>query len=87
MEYRVYMHDLDKLVIYLDDHNSKGQISTPEVICGVVKSTNDALFKPKIHVSCSKPIRARYVYVEAWGLENRDGRLFTATLCDVEIYE
>jgi len=32
-------------------------------------------------------MRGRYVYVEAWGVENRWTRLFGAVLCEVMVYE
>lgn len=86
-KFRDYMHDLDKLVIYLDDHKAKDRINRPEMICGILTTSSGTLFQPRIHVPCRKPMKSRYVYIEAWGLEKRHGRLFSATLCDVEIYE
>ena len=88
--YRDYMYNLDKLAIYAD--NSAGrdpldQQSSSGAMCGFVTRLNDALFRPRLHVQCKQPIRARYVYVEAWGVPNRFSRLFSAVLCEVMVYE
>ena len=87
LRFRDYMHDLNKVVIYLDDHRPKDRVKRPEVVCGVLTTSSGVLYKPRIHVPCRQPMRSRYVYIEAWGLEKRHGKLFSATLCDVEIYE
>ena len=86
LKFRDYMHDLNKIVIYLEDHKPKNKVKQPEVLCEVLTTSSGSLFQPQIHVPCRQPILARYIYIEAWGLEKRHGRLFSATLCDVEIY-
>jgi len=95
--YRDYMYNLDKLAIYadnsagrdpLDQQSSSSSSSSPSgAMCGFVTRLNDALFRPRLHVQCKQPIRARYVYVEAWGVPNRFSRLFSAVLCEVMVYE
>jgi hypothetical protein len=85
--YRDYMYNLDKLVVYADNKGGKSQFDLPSNVCGSVSRVNDALFKPKLHIPCLKPINARYVYIEAWGVANRHSRLFSAVLCEVMIYE
>jgi len=44
-------------------------------------------FPPRIHVPCRQPLKGRYVFVEASGLETRWSRLFGAILCDVIVYQ
>jgi len=84
-----YMHNLDRLTVYVyvDDKGGREQANLSQAVCGSVTRLNDALFKPRLHVACAKPMRGRYVYVEAWGVENRWSRLFGAVLCEVMVYE
>ena len=80
------MYNLDKLVVYAD--NSAGKESLGKAsMCGFVSRLNNALFRPQLHLQCRKPLSARYVYIEAWGLANRLSRLFSAVLCEVMIYQ
>jgi hypothetical protein len=75
---------------------SDGSSSTEEVataagpspmnICGYVSRFNDAVFRPTLHVQCSKPLTGRYVYIEATGVAARSTRLFSAVLCEVMVY-
>lgn len=81
------MYNLDKLVVYADNKAGKAQFDLPENVCGTISRVNDALFKPRLHVPCQRPIRARYIYIEAWGVANRYSRLFSAVLCEVMVYE
>jgi len=86
VNYGDYMYNLDKLVVYAD--NSAGKASLDESsMCGFISRLNDALFKARLHIQCRKPLLARHVYVEAWGVANRRSRLFSAVLCEVMIYE
>ena len=85
--YQDYMHNLDKLSVYIDNKGGKEQIDLPANVCGHLTRLNDALFKPRLHVSCANPMKGRYVYVEAWGVANRYSRLFGAILCEVMVYE
>lgn len=88
--YQDYMYNLEKLAVYADNsagRDSFDQSPTSTSMCGFVTRLNDALFKPRLHVQCKQPIRARYVYVEAWGVPNRFSRLFSAVLCEVMVYQ
>jgi hypothetical protein len=82
-----FMHNLDRLAVYVDNKGGREDVNRPENVCGNLTRLNDALFKPKLHVPCNRPIKGRYVYVEAWGVENRWSRLFGAVLCEVMVYE
>lgn len=44
-------------------------------------------FPARIHVPCRQPLKGRYVFVEATGIESRWSRLFGAILCDVIVYQ
>ena len=81
------MYNLDKLAVYVDSKGGKEQVDVPENMCGFISRLNDALFKPTLHVQCMKPMKGRYVYIEAWGVPNRWSRLFSAVLCEVMVYE
>lgn len=81
------MHNLEKLVVYVDNKAGKDKIDHPGNVCGGVSRQNDALYRPKLHVPCRRPLRGRYVYIEAWGMTNRPSRLFSAVLCEVWVYE
>ena len=85
--YRDYMYNLDKLAVYIDSKGGKDQVDVPTNMCGFISRLNDALFKPKLHVQCMKPMEGRYVYIEAWGVPNRWSRLFSAVLWEVMVYE
>jgi lactadherin len=90
MSYRDYMYNLDKLAVYADNSGGKEPLDAGgdgSALCGFISRLNDALFKPRLHVQCRRPLRARYVYVEAWGTANRFSRLFSAVLCEVMVYE
>jgi len=82
-----YMHNLDRLTMYVDNKGGREQVAQAHNVCGSLTRLNDALFKPRLHVACAKPMTGRYVYVEAWGVENRWSRLFGAVLCEVMVYE
>jgi len=85
--YRDYMYNLDKLAVYVDNKGGKEPFDVQSNMCGFVSRLNDALFKPRLHVQCKKPMKGRYVYIEAWGVANRYSRLFSAVLCEVMVYE
>ena len=82
-----YMHNLERLTVYVDNKGGRERVDQAGKVCGHLTRLNDALFKPRLHVPCSRPMTGRYVYVEAWGVENRWSRLFGAVLCEVMIYE
>lgn len=81
------MHNLDRLTVYVNKGGGKEEIDSPDNVCGFLTRLNDALFKPRLHVPCARPLNGRYVYIEASGLPNRYSRLFGAILCEVMIYE
>lgn len=85
--YRDYMYNLDRIVAYVDNKGGKQDINLPSNTCGFVTRLNDALFRPRIHLPCSKPLYGRYVYIEVWGVPNRWSKLFSAILCEVLVYE
>jgi len=86
VNYGDYMYNLDKLAVYAD--NSAGRDPLHEsTMCGFISRLNDALFKPRLHIQCRRPLSARYLYIEAWGVANRLSRLFSAVLCEVMVYE
>jgi lactadherin len=85
-KYQDYMHNLDKLTVYVDGKNSKDLIEQEKNKCGHLTRFNDALFKYKLHVPCVAPMRGRFVYIKASGVSNRYSRLFGAVLCEVMIY-
>ena len=85
--YRDYTTNLDRLAVYVDNKGGTERIDQPANSCGLVTRTNDALFKPRLHVQCTRPLVGRYVYVEAWGVPDRWSRLFSVVLCEVMVYE
>jgi len=85
--YRDYMYNLDKLVVYVDNKAGREPFDLEPNTCGFVSRLNDALFKPRLHVQCKRPMKGRYLYIEAWGVANRHSRLFSAVLCEVLVYE
>ena len=38
--------------------------------CGYVSHDNNALLRPRLHLACLTPVRARYVYIKAHGASN-----------------
>ena len=63
--------------VKLDEHN----------LCNVVTRTNYAIFASYIHLECTRPLAGRYLYVQADGRTNRWNRLFSAVLCELQVYE
>lgn len=91
-----YMHNLERLTIYVSVRGGSPSVvgkteaegfDTQQNTCGSLSRLNDALFRPRLHVPCGRPMKGRYVYVEAAGVTNRQGRLFGAVLCEVLVYE
>lgn len=56
-------------------------------LCNFVTRNNYALFATHIHLQCTKPLTGRYIYIQADGRSNRWSRLFSAVLCEVQVYE
>ncbi|XP_064601589.1 lactadherin-like isoform X2 [Liolophura sinensis] len=87
-KYKNYQSNLDKLVVYVDDKlKDEDDSYASGNMCGYVSRLNNALFLPRLHISCIRPMEGRYVLVEAWGVPNSWSRLFSAVLCEVQIYE
>ncbi|XP_052800250.1 lactadherin-like isoform X2 [Mya arenaria] len=88
--YKDYMNNLDKLLVYVDDSGSKNEPKDPNStsqLCSYISRLNDALFKPVLHFSCMRPLTGKKVLIEAWNVENSWNRIFSAVLCEVQIYE
>jgi len=84
------MNNLDKLLVYVDDSGGKDEPTDPNStsqLCAYTSRLNDALFKPSLHFSCMRPLMGRKVLIEAWNVENSWNRIFSAVLCEVQIYE
>ncbi|KAH3882441.1 lactadherin-like isoform X2 [Dreissena polymorpha] len=88
--YRDYMNNLDKLLVYVDDSGGKDQPTDPNStsqLCAYTSRMNDALFRPVLHFQCMRPLVGRKVLIEAWNVENSFNRIFSAVLCEVQVYE
>ncbi|KAK3581559.1 hypothetical protein CHS0354_031901 [Potamilus streckersoni] len=88
--YKDYMNNLDKLLVYVDEKDPKDGEDDPNStaqLCGYISRLNDALFRKELHIQCMRPLVGRHVLIEAWDVENSWNRLFSAVLCEVEIYE
>ena len=86
-QYRDYVLNLDKLSVYVSNKqhvlNADAAVSSK---CDYITRDNNALFRPRLHVSCPQQRKARYVYIKAYGVPNRWRKLFTAILCEVMVY-
>lgn len=71
----------DRQLVATDESGRLGQN-----VCGYISRFNDAIFRPTLHVQCTRPLIGRYVYVEATGVTGRNTRLFNAVLCEVMVY-
>jgi hypothetical protein len=56
-------------------------------LCNFVTRNNYAIFAPQIHLQCNKPLTGRYVYIQADGRSNRWSRMFSAVICEAQVYE
>jgi hypothetical protein len=74
--YRDYTYNLEKLVVFIDKKTGRDRVDVSEHKCGYVTRLNNALFKPRIHVECTRPMYGRYVFVMAYGVPDRWSRLF-----------
>ena len=81
-----YKSKLEKIIVYVDKRPGRDDIRIPENECGQVTRENEALFLPRVHIECRQPLRGRYVFIEAYGVRERQRRLFSAVLCEVEVY-
>ena len=85
--HEAYTENLDKLAVYVASRQTDLRRSADAIQCGFVTRLNNALFKPQLHVQCSRVLRGRYVLIEALGVSDRWSRLFTAVLCEVMVYQ
>jgi hypothetical protein len=56
-------------------------------LCNYVTRNNYAIFSPHIHLQCNKPLVGRYIYIQADGRSNRWSRIFSAVICELQVYE
>ena len=83
-----HMYNVDELVLYADNTAGRGRYDLEHNRCGSVSRVNGALLRRRrLHVPCRRPLRARFVYVEAHGVADRYSRLFSAVLCEVMVYD
>lgn len=83
------MNNLDKLLVYVDDTGGKVENSDPDSkpqLCAYTSRRNDALFKPVLHFPCMRSLEGTKVLVEAWNVENSFNKIFSAVLCEVQVY-
>ena len=88
--YKDYMNNLDKLLVYVDDTGGKDDTTDPNStsqLCAYTSRNNDALFRPHLHFPCMRPLEGKKVLIEAWNVENSFNRIFSAVLCEVQIYQ
>ena len=72
----------------LSNTNQEAKLRLNEYnLCNFVTRVNYAIFAPQIHLQCNKPLVGRYIYIQADGRSNRWSRLFSAVLCEVQVYE
>ncbi|CAF0722018.1 unnamed protein product [Didymodactylos carnosus] len=84
--YRDYLYNLDRYSVYVDLRPRRYRFKNSD-LCSYVTRANQALLTPRLHFQCQRPIRGRYVYIEADGSTHRWNKLFTAVLCEVFVYE
>lgn len=81
------MLNLDKLSVYVSNKQHVVSVDARSGSkCDYVSRDNRALFRPRLHVPCSRQLKGRYVYIKAYGVPNRWRKLFTAILCEVMVY-
>lgn len=68
--------------------NTQSKIRLNEYnLCNFVTRNNYAIFQSQIHLQCTKPLQGRFIYIQADGRTNRWSKLFSAVMCEVEVYE
>ena len=83
------MNNLDKLLVYVDDTGGKDKKKDPDStpqLCAHISRRNEALFRPVLHFSCMRALKGQKVLIEAWNVLNGWNRIFSAVLCEVQIY-
>lgn len=85
--FQEYMKNLDKLVVYVDEKlKDEDDSYASGNMCNYVSSLNNALFEKKLILQCIRRHVGRYVLIEAWGVPNSWSRLFSAVLCEVQVF-
>ncbi|XP_046567293.1 lactadherin-like isoform X1 [Haliotis rubra] len=85
--FQEYMKNLDKLVVYVDEKlKDEDDSYASGNMCNYVSSLNNALFEKKLILQCIRRHIGRYVLIEAWGVPNSWSRLFSAVLCEVQVF-
>ncbi|XP_060555094.1 lactadherin-like isoform X1 [Ruditapes philippinarum] len=87
--YKDYMNNLDKLLVYVDDTGGKDKKKDPDStpqLCAHISRRNEALFRPVLHFPCMRALKGQKVLIEAWNVLNGWNRIFSAVLCEVQIY-
>jgi hypothetical protein len=85
--YRDYLANLDRYNVYVD-HRPRRYRFKHTNLCSFITRTDQALTSSsRLHFQCQRPLRGRFVYIEADGVTDRWNKLFTAVLCEVFVYE
>lgn len=81
-ELMLRMNNLERMAVYVEGDTVPGG----RQLCGHVTRLNDAVFAPKLHIACQRPITGRFVIVEAYGLRSSWPKDYLAALCEVQVY-
>uniref|UniRef100_A0A5K3FEA4 Lactadherin n=1 Tax=Mesocestoides corti TaxID=53468 RepID=A0A5K3FEA4_MESCO len=81
-EHMMRMNNLERVSVYIESDSLTGG----RQLCGHVTRLNDAVFSPKLHITCHRPVIGRYVIIEAHGLRGTWPKDYLAALCEVQIY-
>ena len=85
--YRDYLANLDRYSVYIDQRQRRYRFKDTN-LCSFISRTDQALTSSsRFHFQCERPLKGRYVYIEADGATDRWNKLFTAVLCEVFVYE
>lgn len=85
--YRDYLANLDRYNVYVDQRPRRYRFKNAN-LCSFITRTDHALTSSsRLHFQCQRPLRGRFVYIEADGVTDRWNKLFTAVLCEVFVYE
>ncbi|CAF5187416.1 unnamed protein product, partial [Rotaria magnacalcarata] len=85
--YRDYLANLDRYNVYVHLRPRRYRFKDTN-LCSFITRTDQALTSSsRLHFQCQRPLRGRFVYIEADGSTDRWNKLFTAVLCEVFVYE
>ncbi len=76
------MNNLERVSVFVEGDSVPGG----RQLCGHVTRLNNAVFAPKLHITCQRPITGRYVMVEAHGIRGTWPKDYLAALCEVQVY-